>query len=56
MPCAAHTLNLVVADAARSSQERLVILDIYIRCSLYFQHPPRDGPSLKNHVEMTLKS
>lgn len=52
VPCAAHTLNLVVGDAARSSKEATSYLVIFTLFSSSIQR----RSVLKSHVKVTLKS
>lgn len=45
VPCWDHTLNLVVADAAKSSVDATVTLASYTNCTPCSQPPHSDGPS-----------
>ncbi|KAJ3613259.1 hypothetical protein NHX12_019509 [Muraenolepis orangiensis] len=56
VPCAAHTLNLVVADAARSSQDAIGYFGYLQKMFTLFSASTQRWSILKSHVNRTLKS
>ncbi|KAJ3595626.1 hypothetical protein NHX12_004929 [Muraenolepis orangiensis] len=56
VPCAAHTLNLVVADAARSSQDAIGYFGYLQNMFTLFSASTQRWSILKSHVNITLKS
>ncbi|KAJ3602844.1 hypothetical protein NHX12_030589 [Muraenolepis orangiensis] len=56
VPCAAHTLNLVVADAPRSSQDTVGYFGYLQKMFTLFSASTQRWSILKSHVNITLKS
>ena len=58
MPCANHTLNLVVVDSANSSTEALTFFGVPVLTRLYvlFSSSAQRWEILKKHVELSIKS
>ena len=56
VPCANHTLNLVVVDSANSSTEALTFFGVLTRLYVLFSSPAQRWEILKKHVELSIKS
>ena len=56
VPCGAHTLNLVVADAAKSSTDATNYFGILQKLYTLFSASTHTWSILKSHVNLTLKS
>ncbi len=56
VPCAAHALNLVVADAARSSKDATSYFGYLQKIFTLFSSSTNRWCVLKNHIKITLKS
>lgn len=56
VPCGAHTLNLVVADAAKSSTDAISYFGSVQKLYNLFSASPQRWAILKEHVTLTLKS
>ncbi|XP_030225015.1 zinc finger MYM-type protein 1-like [Gadus morhua] len=56
VPCGAHTLNLVVADAAKSSTDALSYFGYLQRIFTLFSASTQRWAILKHHVQTTVKS
>ncbi|KAK0137692.1 Zinc finger MYM-type protein 1 [Merluccius polli] len=56
VPCGAHTLNLVVADAAKSSTDALSYFGYLQRIYVLFSASTQRWTILKHHVKTTVKS
>lgn len=54
--CVAHTLNLVVPDAARGSTDAISYFDNVQKLCTLFSAAPQRWANLKDHVTVTLKS
>ncbi|XP_023696748.2 52 kDa repressor of the inhibitor of the protein kinase-like isoform X1 [Paramormyrops kingsleyae] len=55
VPCGAHTLNLVVADAAKSSNDAMGFLGVLQKLYLLFSASTQRWAILAKHVTITLK-
>ena len=56
VPCANHTLNLVVVDSANSSTEALTFFGVLTRLYVLFSSSAQRWEILKKHVELSIKS
>ena len=56
VPCANHTLNLVVVDSANSSTEALTFFGVLTRLYVLFSSSAQRWEILKKHVEVSIKS
>ena len=56
VPCANHTLNLVVVDSANSSTEALPFFGVLTRLYVLFSSSAQRWEILKKHVELSIKS
>ena len=56
VPCANHTLNLVVVDSANSSTEALTFSGVLTRLYVLFSSSAQRWEILKKHVELSIKS
>ena len=56
VPCANHTLNLVVVDSAKSSIEALTFFGVLTRLYVLFSSSAQRWEILKKHVQLTIKS
>ena len=56
LPCANHTLNLVVVDSANSSTEALTFFGVLTRLYVLFSSSAQRWEILKKHVELSIKS
>ena len=56
VPCGAHTLNLVVADAAKSSPEAVGYFGYLSKLYTLFSASTHIWDILRKHVKITLKS
>ena len=56
VPCANHTLNLVVVDSANSSTEALTFFGLLTRLYVLFSSSAQRWKILKKHVELSIKS
>ena len=56
VPCANHTLNLVVVDSANSSTEALSFFGVLTRLYVLFSSSAQRWEILKKHVELSIKS
>ena len=56
VPCANHTLNLVVVDTANSSTEALTFFGVLTRLYVLFSSSAQRWEILKKHVELSIKS
>ena len=56
VPCANHTLNLVVVDSANSSTEALTFFGVLTRLYVLFSSSAQRWEVLKKHVELSIKS
>ena len=56
VPCANHTLNLVVVDSANSSTEALTFFGALTRLYVLFSSSAQRWEILKKHVELSIKS
>ena len=56
VPCANHTLNLVVVDCANSSTEALTFFGVLTRLYVLFSSSAQRWEILKKHVELSIKS
>ena len=56
VPCANHTLNLVVVDSANSSMEALTFFGVLTRLYVLFSSSAQRWEILKKHVELSIKS
>ena len=56
VPCANHTLNLVVVDSANSSTEALTFFGLLTRLYVLFSFSAQRWEILKKHVELSIKS
>ena len=57
VPCANHTLNLVVVDSANSSTEALTFFGVFTRLYVLFSSSAQRWEILKKHVvELSIKS
>ena len=55
VPCANHTLNLVVVDSANSSTEALTFFGVLTRLYVLFSSSAQRWEILKKHVELFIK-
>ncbi len=55
MPCGAHTLNLVVCDAAKGSIDAMSYFGVLQKLYTLFSASSQRWAILKNHVSITLK-
>ncbi|RXN38610.1 zinc finger MYM-type 1-like protein [Labeo rohita] len=55
VPCGAHTLNLVVCDAAKGSVDAMSYIGVLQKLSTLFSASSQRWSILKNHVSITLK-
>ena len=56
VPCANHTLNLVVVDSANSSTKALTFFGVLTRLYVLFSSSAQRWEILKKHVELSIKS
>ena len=56
VPCANHTLNLVVVDSANSSTEALTFFGVLTKLYVLFSSSAQRWKILKKHVELSIKS
>ena len=56
VPCANHTLNLVVVDSANSSTEALTFFGVLTRLYVLFSSSAQRWEILKKHVALSIKS
>ena len=56
VPCANHTLNLVVVDSANSSTEALTFFGVLTRLYVLFSSSAQRWEILKKHVKLSIKS
>uniref|UniRef100_A0A667XPW6 TTF-type domain-containing protein n=1 Tax=Myripristis murdjan TaxID=586833 RepID=A0A667XPW6_9TELE len=56
VPCAAHTMNLVISDAARSSTDAIGYFGYLQRLFCFFSAATQRWDILLKHVKLTLKS
>ena len=56
VPCANHTLNLVVVDSVNSSTEPLTFFGVLTRLYVLFSSSAQRWEILKKHVELSIKS
>ena len=56
VPCANHTLNLVVVDSANSSTEALTFFGVLTRLYVLFSSSAQRWEILKKPVELSIKS
>ena len=56
VPCANHTLNLVVVDSANSSTEALTLFGVLTRLYMLFSSSAQRWEILKKHVELSINS
>ena len=56
VPCANHTLNLVVVDSANSSTKALTFFGVLTKLYVLFSSSAQRWEILKKHVELSIKS
>ena len=56
VPCANHTLNLVVVDSANSSTEALTFFGVLTRLYVLFSSSAQRWKIFKKHLELSIKS